>query len=57
MQTIVNNQEVVKKGRNGLLTGEKNDPTTDGTVPHPRINTKMEESCKFVLGGENKVED
>jgi hypothetical protein len=53
----VNNQEVVKKGRNGLLTGEKNDPTTDGTVPHPRINTKMEESCKFVLGGENKVED
>lgn len=46
-----------KKGKKWSITGEKNDPTTDGTIPHPRINTKMHESCKFVLVGENKVKD
>ena len=47
-----NNQEAVKEGRNGLLIDERNGPTNDGTLPHPKINIIMEESCKF---GENKV--
>ena len=50
-----NNQEAVKEGRNGLLIDERNGPTNDGTLPHPKINIIMEESCKFVLGGENEV--
>ena len=33
---------VLKKGRNCLLIGRENDSATDGVLPHPRINTRME---------------
>jgi hypothetical protein len=45
---VNNNQEAVKEGRNGLLIiDERNGPTNDGTLPHPKINIIMEESCKM----------
>jgi hypothetical protein len=45
---VNNNQEAVKEGRNGLLIiDERNGPTNDGTLPHPKINIIMEESCKI----------
>jgi hypothetical protein len=40
---VNNNQEAVKEGRNGLLIiDERNGPTNDGTLPHPKINIIME---------------
>jgi len=45
------NQEAVKsckRRKNGLLIiDERNGPTNDGTLPHPKINIIMEESCKM----------
>jgi hypothetical protein len=43
LQTILNDKEIEKKGRNNPFSNVRNDPISDGILLYPKVHTRMEE--------------
>jgi len=43
LQTILNDKETEKEGRNNPFSNVRNDPISDGILLYPKVHTRMEE--------------